>query len=1010
MNIPKLNGKKSKVSQLIQEPTPKEAITAVAPNDSTESTEPKKSAQQKDAEKVKGTLENLRDDKQSVSRSKVAKLTGQVPKSVNVYGSHFPVVRMLNDGKTLLLHTSNYGNDGKTTQLVEKIKGDLPDVFPDAKVIEIHHPDYRHSAKVMRIRDEGNVHQYLEHASQKHPDENYRQHAAESLEHLRGIKKAEYSKPIHAKRTENEGWDYDKNVQGRLSRLHQYLSRIGLTSDLSSDVGRKLGAAHPTSVTINKEGDPHDQQVLHEAGHAMLTPAGKTLGEYQAFIGKPGFEGKIQASAHRKEMQQMHGGGMPEQTAQQMEAGIARRAGIEPFRSPKRGTKPSSAEEGARAHAKKTLDMYDQGIQSFDPFTGQNELGSSIDAVINSKTIGNEDIKNRIRQKFKEHKIGHQDLENDLAASEKNYLSKNLVDEMFEILAKGSLQRKNPFNPHDQKNQTITSKQRLWTHDEDDDHRQTLPKMEGSARLRALNKLSAKTHVRKDPSSGERLFLMHRGMGSEELKGSNSGGIAQYEKGVKTSWTPDKDVAHSFGSRSNLDDKTNVVSAWIPESAISHSVNQFNAPTPESIKSAKEFNKPKSKGKDYTWQKTKGKSGPVKIQKQKNRSVTEREEAEWIVEHNQPFQHAHPKFTERAGKHALIGSWTEPLSEGTDPSFKASIGAKQFKASQDMQGEDKKQAYHSGIQAKGKIASDKKKEPAKTVGQFLNQKTKSKIQVREINDELAASESDKILTEDDLPKVKKPFQSKKQRRFAYANPEKFGGKKGIKEWESKTPKNIPESVKKRDIISGGLADGKKPSDFDKKKLKAGVKVESEHTSNRKVAQEIAMDHLTEDKDYYKKLKTIEKMEIPKPIKTAALVTALASAGHQMVDESRVKPQSREVASRERVISPQDQAYENAYSEGMKTRYLHDFKNKPSKVIIREMIKKHPDLSESHGYMLKLGPNAFKEVVQHNEPLVKEVGSRYYDHLHNLFQGDQDKIERAWFNNIKGAKEYIPEKN
>jgi hypothetical protein len=45
-------------------------------------------------------------------------------------------------------------------------------------------------------------------------------------------------------------------------------------------------------------------------------------------------------------------------------------------------------------------------------------------------------------------------------------------------------------------------------------------------------------------------------------------------------------------------------------------------------------------------------------------------------------------------------------------------------------------------------------------------------------------------------KLEKPFTSKAQRKFAYANPEKFGGKEGIKEWESKTPKKLPEKVKK----------------------------------------------------------------------------------------------------------------------------------------------------------------------------------------------------------------------
>jgi hypothetical protein len=67
-----------------------------------------------------------------------------------------------------------------------------------------------------------------------------------------------------------------------------------------------------------------------------------------------------------------------------------------------------------------------------------------------------------------------------------------------------------------------------------------------------------------------------------------------------------------------------------------------------------------------------------------------------------------------------------------------------------------------------------------------------------------------------------------------------------------------ETKKHEDKIPGGLADKKSPKDFDPKSLKEGLKVESEHTSDKGIAQEIAMDHLTEDPKYYKKLKTVEK--------------------------------------------------------------------------------------------------------------------------------------------------------
>jgi hypothetical protein len=56
-----------------------------------------------------------------------------------------------------------------------------------------------------------------------------------------------------------------------------------------------------------------------------------------------------------------------------------------------------------------------------------------------------------------------------------------------------------------------------------------------------------------------------------------------------------------------------------------------------------------------------------------------------------------------------------------------------------------------------------------------------------------------------------------------------------------------------DIIPGGLADLRKPGEFNKADLEDGIKIELEHTSDPKIAEEIAMDHLTEDPEYYSKL-------------------------------------------------------------------------------------------------------------------------------------------------------------
>jgi len=76
-----------------------------------------------------------------------------------------------------------------------------------------------------------------------------------------------------------------------------------------------------------------------------------------------------------------------------------------------------------------------------------------------------------------------------------------------------------------------------------------------------------------------------------------------------------------------------------------------------------------------------------------------------------------------------------------------------------------------------------------------------------------------------------------------------------------------------DKIKGGLADGMSIEDIAKihkvdvsiakEALKNGITVEMEHTSDKDLAKEIAMDHLYEDINYYDKLKIIERRLVKK---------------------------------------------------------------------------------------------------------------------------------------------------
>jgi hypothetical protein len=61
----------------------------------------------------------------------------------------------------------------------------------------------------------------------------------------------------------------------------------------------------------------------------------------------------------------------------------------------------------------------------------------------------------------------------------------------------------------------------------------------------------------------------------------------------------------------------------------------------------------------------------------------------------------------------------------------------------------------------------------------------------------------------------------------------------------------------KNFLKGGLSAGKRPSDFDARALRQGMRVEAEHTSSVRAQRKIAMDHLTEDKRYYTKLARME---------------------------------------------------------------------------------------------------------------------------------------------------------
>ena len=58
---------------------------------------------------------------------------------------------------------------------------------------------------------------------------------------------------------------------------------------------------------------------------------------------------------------------------------------------------------------------------------------------------------------------------------------------------------------------------------------------------------------------------------------------------------------------------------------------------------------------------------------------------------------------------------------------------------------------------------------------------------------------------------------------------------------------------KINILKGGKGDRLSPKDVDPKELAMGIKTEMEHTTNKRIAKEVALDHLSEFPDYYSRL-------------------------------------------------------------------------------------------------------------------------------------------------------------
>jgi hypothetical protein len=122
--------------------------------------------------------------------------------------------------------------------------------------------------------------------------------------------------------------------------------------------------------------------------------------------------------------------------------------------------------------------------------------------------------------------------------------------------------------------------------------------------------------------------------------------------------------------------------------------------------------------------------------------------------------------------------------------------------------------------------------------------------------------------------------------------------------------NTPASVDnlsrsgKKDLLPGGKADNLPDREISADSLAEGAKHEHEHTRNDQVAKEIAKDHLSEDPQYYEKVKEIEKgaEQDDKPARPRILDELRAAKTHS---DRRDYERKHEILRRLIAQSPQD---------------------------------------------------------------------------------------------------------
>lgn len=456
----------------------------------------------------------------------------------------------------------------------------------------------------------------------------------------------------------------------------------------------------------------------------------------------------------------------------------------------------------ALGHAKKYTDLLSQGHVGIKrlwtaPKMGKN-LGAAPGAISGSTALAKETLIRKIKKSIEDNFEVWPNSEKliDFVQHKNPSLSKNEASALAKMIAwkkmkkaekaleemeKGVAQRLFPFNPEEI---PLEEKKKIneWQDYEGEfppDMRETLPSIPEHIKQRALLRLSGKTQVRRNPETGEREFLLHRGV----LSGSRiDPSKKEYSLDSRTSWTWDPKIARKFTSTEGHSDqgqkffdekrekKGHLVSAWIPESKIAHIPSMYGQVNPPLLEYKKRM---------VQAQRTSPKTAEKSTFFTNTLENTFANEGEVIVEPH-------------SGK-------IVPFSESKKPSIGERLQArKQQKLAEEIKGKNP-----FSLQDAANFVKDYLK-PKKLA---QSESTKKALTLSEKSNTVC----DPVHEGKEIETLKKPYHSEAQRRWAHtpAGTKALGGKEAVKEWDESTKgKKLPEKVEKNSV--------KKPTELDKK--------------------------------------------------------------------------------------------------------------------------------------------------------------------------------------------------